>query len=177
MQHSVEKPMKDRRAPAPPPRRSFLNWIWGGLGLAVLAEMAWLAAAFLRPRRREVRGGGFGAVIDAGPVERFARGTVTAFPRGRFYLARLEDGGFLALSRECTHLGCTVPWDEKEGVFQCPCHASVFDIRGDAVHAPATRALDCFRVEIENNIVKVDTGRRVRRGAFRSSQAAYPPNT
>ncbi len=177
MPHTVENRINHDPPAEEAPRRSFLNWIWGGLGLAVLAEMVWLAGAFLRPRRRAVRGGGFGAVIDAGPVERFTRGSVTAFPRGRFYLARLEDGGFLALSRECTHLGCTVPWDEKEGVFRCPCHASVFDIRGDAIHAPATRALDLFQVDIENDTVRVDTGRRRRRSAFQASQAAYPART
>ena len=37
-------------------------------------------------------------------VENFAPGSVTAFVSGRFYLARLEDGGFLALSR--TYMAC-----------------------------------------------------------------------
>ena len=36
-------------------------------------------------------------MIVAGPVDRFEPGTVTAFPEGRFYLARLAGGGFLAL--------------------------------------------------------------------------------
>ena len=177
MQHSAETQSKRHEPPGDPPRRSFLNWIWGGLGLAVLAEVVWLAAAFLRPRRRKVRAGDFGTAIPAGHVDGFARNTVTAFPRGRFYLARLEDGGFLAFSRECTHLGCTVPWDEKERVFRCPCHASVFDIRGNAVHAPATRALDMFKVAIENNTITVDTGRRMRRSVFHGGQAVYPPKT
>jgi cytochrome b6-f complex iron-sulfur subunit len=177
MQQPVEDPVKHHGVPEAPPRRSFFNWIWGALGLAVLAEMIWLAGAFLRPRRRRIREGDFGTVIAAGPVDNFARNTVTAFPRGRFYLARLEDGGFLALSRECTHLGCTVPWDEKERAFRCPCHASVFDIRGNAVHAPATRALDLFKVAIENNTITVDTGRRMRRSAFRGDQAVYPTQT
>ena len=41
----------------------------------------------------------------------------------------LEDGGFLALHRQCTHLGCTVPWVPARQAFVCPCHASAFDIR------------------------------------------------
>lgn len=177
MPHSVENPIEHHETSAAPPRRSFLNWIWGGLGLAVLAEMVWLAGTYLRPRRPRVLEGDFGTVIPAGPVDDFAMGTVTAFPRGHFYLARLEDGGFLALSRECTHLGCTVPWDEKERVFRCPCHASVFDIRGNAIHGPATRPLDLFRAAIENNTITVDTGRPIRRSAFRSDQAVYPSKT
>ena len=47
-------------------------------------------------------------------------GTVSAFPAGQFYLVRLKDGGFLALHRECTHLGCTVPWVAERARFACP---------------------------------------------------------
>ena len=85
--------------------------------------------------------------------------SVTAFVRGRFYLARLADGGFLALSRKCTHLGCTVPWVATENKFVCPCHASAFDITGNVISPPAPRALDIYAVMIENDIVKVDTSR------------------
>ena len=126
--------------------------------------------SFLRPRR--VRAEDEASIVIAGPVERFSRKTVTAFPNGKFYLARLEDGGFLALDRTCTHLGCTVPWDAERGCFKCPCHASSFDITGAVLAPPAPRPLDLYPVRIENGIVKVDTGRRVRRSAFLSEQEA-----
>jgi len=103
-------------------------------------------------------------------VDTFVPGTVAAFPRGHFYLARLEDGGFLAISRQCTPLGCTVPWVEEEKKFLCPCHSSAFDIRGAVVRSPAPRALDLFRVKIENDIVSVDTGRVIQRGRFSADQ-------
>jgi cytochrome b6-f complex iron-sulfur subunit len=154
-------------------RRSLLNKIWLALGLFVLAEFVWLVVSFLRPRKPRVRGGDFGTVVSAGSAEGFAPNTVTAFPRGQFYLARLEDGGFLAISRTCTHLGCTVPWVEKEKRFACPCHGSTFDITGNVVHAPAPRALDLFPVTIENNVVSVNTGQRIKRSEFRTSQVTY----
>ncbi|RKZ05488.1 Rieske (2Fe-2S) protein, partial [bacterium] len=100
----------------------------------------------------------------------FEPGSVTAFPAGKFYLVRLEQGGFLALYRECTHLGCTVPWSEKEQKFLCPCHASAFDIRGDVLSAPAPRPLDWLPVRIENGIVKVVLDDRRRRSSFSPSQ-------
>ena len=68
----------------------------------------------------------------------------------------INAGGFLALARRCTHLGCTVPWVEDEDRFVCPCHASAFDITGDVLSPPAPRPLDIFAVRIENDIVKVD---------------------
>jgi cytochrome b6-f complex iron-sulfur subunit len=107
-------------------------------------------------------------------VEKFTLDSVTAFVRGKFYLARLEDGGFLALSRKCTHLGCTIPWLSKEKKFACPCHSSEFDIRGDVISPPASRALDIYHVVIANNIVRVDTGKRVNRTEFRPEQVTYP---
>ncbi len=172
-------PKKPRNAPPDtepelPRRRSFLSFLWGILGLAMLAELFWLAGSFLRPRKKPVGAGEFGSLMEAGAVDAFLPGTVTAFPRGHFYLTRLEDGGFLALSRRCTHLGCTVPWVAEEKQFLCPCHSSAFDIRGEVVRSPAPRALDLFRVTIENNVVMVDTGKLIKRNRFDIEQVVHP---
>jgi len=143
-------------------RRSFLNKLWIGVGVVAI------------PRKTKAKAGDFGTIIEAGPVEKIPLDSVTAFVRGRFYLARLEDGGFLALSRKCTHLGCTVPWVSGEKKFICPCHSSAFDIRGEVISPPAPRALDIYHVFIENNIVKVATGRRIKRTEFRTEHVTYP---
>jgi cytochrome b6-f complex iron-sulfur subunit len=149
-------------------RRSFLGLAWLGIGVAALGEAAWIVASFLKPRGKAPKGEG--GLVVAGPSDAFAPGSVTAFPAGKFYLVRLEDGGFLALNRQCTHLGCSVPWDEASGRFACPCHASVFDLRGDVLAPPAPRPLDLFAVRIENGIVKVDARAPIRRSAFDASQ-------
>lgn len=154
--------------PTGTPRRRLLLRLWTGLGLAAAAEMAWIVAAFVRPR--QPRASGTEGLVIAGPLERFEPGSVTAFPTGRFYLVRLPQGGFLAIHRECTHLGCTVPWIPDRQRFQCPCHASAFDITGAVLGPPAPRPLDLHPVRVENGIVKVDTQTRVRRGAFDPDQ-------
>ena len=151
-------------------RRSFLSRILLALGGLAGLEAAWIAATFLGPRREGTSSGEGADIHVTGPVERFEPGSVTAFREGEFYLARLQDGGFLALHRKCTHLGCTVPWLADEQRFACPCHASAFDIRGDVLSAPAARALDLFPVRIENGLVKVDTTKPIRRDAFDSRQ-------
>jgi cytochrome b6-f complex iron-sulfur subunit len=153
---------------ARPERRSFLRLAWLGIGVAALGEAAWVVASFLKPRRRAAKGGG--SLVVAGPSDAFAAGSVTAFPAGKFYLVRLADGGFLALHRQCTHLGCSVPWDEASGRFACPCHASAFTVRGEVLAPPAPRPLDLFAVRIENGIVKVDVSAPIRRSAFDPSQ-------
>ena len=155
-------------------RRSFLNKLWVILGFVALAEFIAVAVAFLRPGKSKAIQDGNNTITVGGPVDKFGRNSVTAFVRGRFYLVRLEDGGFLALSSKCTHLGCSLPWVEKENKFVCPCHASAFDIAGNVISAPAPRALDTFKVFIENNVVKVDTALPVKRGEFSKEQVTYP---
>lgn len=154
-------------------RRSFLNKLWAFIGVIAAAEIAVIVTRYFKPREREQDAGAADAVVVAGPVQSFEPGTVNAFVRGKFYLARLEDGGFLALSRRCTHLNCTVPWVEKEGRFICPCHASEFDITGAVINPPAPRALDLYPVTIENGVLSVDTGHPARRSGFEATQVVY----
>ena len=177
MVDAVKKNKKTHKTEVQPPhepsRRAFLNKLWMGLGILALIEFFVLILAYLRPGRSRITTDSVAEVIEAGPVEKFTPHSVTAFIRGKFYLCRLEDGGFLAVSRKCTHLGCTVPWADKEKQFICPCHASVFDIRGEVISPPAPRPLDIYPVFIENNIVKVDTRKSIKRSAFRATQVAY----
>jgi cytochrome b6-f complex iron-sulfur subunit len=158
-------------SPAPAGRRDFLGKLGRGLGILAAAELLAVVVAYLAPGKGSA-GRGAGLVV-AGPVGEFTPSSVRAFPGGKFYLVRLSDGGFLALSSRCTHLGCAVPWNEQRRVFPCPCHASTFDEKGDVLAPPAARALDLFPVVIEGGIVKVDTGRRVERTRFEPSQVAY----
>jgi cytochrome b6-f complex iron-sulfur subunit len=151
-------------------RRDFLKLTWAGLGALALIETGAMAFAFSLPRVAE---GEFGGMVTAGTVDEFPPNSVTPFTNARFYLSRLEDGGFLALYRKCTHLGCSVPWEQNQNEFVCPCHASAFDRRGDVLNPPAPRALDLFPVIIEEGIVKVDTGTVIQRDKFDPSQVVY----
>ena len=155
-------------------RRSLLTKLWVLLGIVALGELIGLVFAFFKPREPRISTADRDAIIVAGPLDSFLPGTVTAFVRGKFYLARLADGGFLALSRTCTHLGCTVPWVAKENKFICPCHSSEFDITGEVISPPAPRALDLYQITIENNVVKVDTAKRMKRSEFSAGQITYP---
>ena len=171
MKQTRSEKLKDTAAA---PRRRFLSFLWLGLGTAALIELIWIVGSFLRPGPRTRGGTGPEQLVVAGGVDAFARGTVTAFPRGRFYLARLDDGGFLALSRRCPHLGCSLPWVAEEGQFLCPCHSSAFDIRGDVLRSPAPRAMALHPVIIENEVVRVDAARIIDRNRFRADQVVYP---
>ena len=153
-------------------RRDYLIVAWKALGLVAAAEFSSVLVAYLWPRAKG-ENDQRAAIIEAGPVAEFTPASVTAFPKGRFYLVRLADGGFLALSSRCTHLGCSVPWNEKTQTFPCPCHASAFDMTGNVQSPPAPRALDLFPVRIEGGVVRVDTRNRVQRQRFERSQVMY----
>jgi cytochrome b6-f complex iron-sulfur subunit len=158
-------------------RRAFLKNVWLVLGGLAFAEVIAVIFAFFRPRKTTTIASAKNAIITAGAVDNFEPGTVSAFVRGKFYLARLDDGGFLAMSRKCTHLSCTVPWVSGENKFICPCHSSEFDIRGEAIQAPAPRALDLYPIEIRNNIIKVNTDKPKKRPVFAANQVTYPKST
>jgi len=154
-------------------RRSFLTILWVGLGIVAVFEFIAVIIHFLSPGNSRKKPGESGAIIEAGQADRFPVNSVTANIQGRFYLCRMEDGGFLALSSKCTHLGCTVPWMDKEKRFACPCHGSSFDITGDVITSPAPRPLAIYRVYIENNIVKVDISKAIKRDEFLEEQVVY----
>lgn len=149
-------------------RRRFLLYAWAATVLAFLGEGVGILLNFLRPR---VKKGGFGSKVSVGKVEDFPVGTVTYFRKERFYLSHLE-GGFLALYRKCTHLGCIAYWEGENKRFYCPCHAGVFNEKGEVLAGPPPRPLDLFPVEIVEGEMIVDTGTIVRRSRFEESQLA-----
>lgn len=151
-------------------RRKFLNRLWTFFGLAAAAEFGWLGVSFLNSRKEMNKPLKTESIVTAGPVEQFTPATVTAIPRGQFYLACLADGSFLALSRTCTHLGCSVPWDAEKNRFVCPCHGSTFSMTGEVLSSPAPRPLDFYPVRIENGIIKVDVAVPQRRLNFDQEQ-------
>ena len=159
------------KTPTEPNRRQFLNRVWALFGLAALAQFGWLGVSFLNSRKERNKPVKTESIVTAGPIEKYTPATVTAIPQGQFYLACLADGSFLALSRTCTHLGCSIPWDAAKNQFVCPCHGSTFSLNGEVLTAPAPRPLDYYPVRIENGIVKVDTSRPQRRERFELEQA------
>lgn len=142
-------------------RRDLFNVAWGAAGALALSELGIVGLQFLSPSSTE---GEFGGVFNLGKYDQYPSGSVTPVEAGRFYLVRLQDGGFLAIYRRCTHLGCAVPFDQASGQFVCPCHGSAFTMEGDVLNPPAPRPLDLFEMSInEAGEIVVDTSSPVER--------------
>jgi len=167
-QQMVEIKKRDKPAVS---RRDALKTAWAALGGLVALETGGLTLAYLQPRLAE---GEFGGLVTAGAVDDFPPGSVTHIANARAYLSRLVDGGFLAVYQRCTHLGCSVPWDQGANTFICPCHSSAFDAQGELLSPPAPRPLDLFAVRIEDGQVKLDTSSPISRQAFDPDQVVYP---
>lgn len=151
-------------------RRKFLTRIWSILGLVALAELAFFTISMLRPGKKNLKDNPGINIKIAGSVEDFPVNSVTPDRINKYFLIRSEDGGFLALSLICSHLGCSVLWDKEKNQFICPCHSSAFDRFGNVINSPAPRPLDYFPVIIEGGKVKVDMDRKTKRKKFKKTR-------
>ena len=78
---------------------------------------------------------------------------------GKMILVANVDGKYYALGGECTHKGCKLSEGtlKEEGVVECPCHGSNFDVKtGSVVKGPATMPEPTFQVKVEKNKILVD---------------------
>jgi Rieske Fe-S protein len=65
-------------------------------------------------------------------------------------VTRVSLNEVIAVSRVCTHEGCTIELPRSAGAtFDCPCHGSRFRINGQVVNGPASRPLFQFPARID----------------------------
>jgi cytochrome b6-f complex iron-sulfur subunit len=129
-------------------RRALLAHVLGVTGLATavaaaastLARGSFQAAAHARPRGSSGLPKG---AIDLGPAGGLAPGQALPYTDAAGQSAivvRTDDGELFALGATCTHAGCQLGYGQ--GVLDCPCHSSTFDIRtGVPQRGPARRPL------------------------------------
>jgi cytochrome b6-f complex iron-sulfur subunit len=141
-------------------RRSFLSYIGKGSGLVILLSSIGGIGKMFMPKVSPDPSKQF----KIGRADTFTKGQVVSFP-DKNVLVRYDDGGLVALSMVCTHLGCIVK--EEEGLFKCPCHGSQFLENGKVKQGPAPQALKWFKLSkaADGNLV-VDTGKSVPVGQY-----------
>ena len=70
---------------------------------------------------------------------------------GDIIITRPTETTVAAYSAICTHEGCTVQPAGKE--LDCPCHGSVFDLKGAVLNGPAQRPLRVVKVALSGDDV------------------------
>ncbi|WP_424494847.1 FAD-dependent oxidoreductase [Salinimicrobium sp. GXAS 041] len=59
-------------------------------------------------------------------------------------ISKSKNGKLNMHSAFCTHLGCVVHWNSAEKTWDCPCHGSRFDQKGDVLEGPAIEPLKSY---------------------------------
>lgn len=63
-------------------------------------------------------------------------------------LYRDEQNHLHAVNSACTHVKCTVGWNNSEKTWDCPCHGSRFSMDGEMLTAPARKDLE--KINLKN---------------------------
>ena len=81
--------------------------------------------------------------VKVGKSSSYPVDTFTYVAEQKVFIYR-DNEGVKALSAICTHLGCILEVND-EG-FNCPCHGSCYDKRGEVLSGPAPRSLGWYYV-------------------------------
>lgn len=55
----------------------------------------------------------------------------------RHGLYKGEDGSIYLVYAVCSHLGCALTWNQTDKTWDCPCHGSRFNYKGEVINTPA----------------------------------------
>jgi cytochrome b6-f complex iron-sulfur subunit len=145
-------------------RRQLLNFLTGTAVATTMGAVLYPAAQFLVPPLEVSEGGGIlakdknGTPITARQLLAEPSGTraLIAGLAGEPTYLTIQDNGVLApmgIVDNCTHLGCTFPWNPAEQQFQCPCHGSRYTPEGVVVRGPANLPLKIVHVAIQDDAI------------------------
>ncbi|MDX9880810.1 MAG: Rieske (2Fe-2S) protein [Prolixibacteraceae bacterium] len=83
-------------------------------------------------------------------------GTVGGFAyKNNIIIVRISDSQYVALSKICTHQGCTVAYHPSDNQIQCPCHGSSFTTGGSVINGPAASPLKAYSVTKSGNTLTI----------------------
>ncbi|HMD00019.1 MAG TPA: Rieske 2Fe-2S domain-containing protein, partial [Ferruginibacter sp.] len=71
---------------------------------------------------------------------------VVKFDNKTIALYKDEAHNLHAVSPACTHIKCTVGWNNAEQTWDCPCHGSRFSVDGEMLTGPARKDLQRFEI-------------------------------
>lgn len=93
-------------------------------------------------------------LVDLTKTEFAALKTVGGYAyTGNIIVIKSGESQYIALSKLCTHEGCTVNYSGTQVV--CPCHNSKFDTSGSVLQGPAATSLKKYSVVVEGNTLRI----------------------
>jgi succinate dehydrogenase / fumarate reductase iron-sulfur subunit len=141
-------------------RRTFLKQLTYGVGAASTLFMGGiLASAFIGTSIRQTPKRWIPiAKMENLPLNRITTINIRYEVQDGFYKQSMNKpvmiwrrpNDVVVYNTTCTHLGCTVHWDEPKSLFLCACHGGTFDINGEVKAGPPPRPLDRHRFKVED---------------------------
>jgi len=94
--------------------------------------------------------------VDLNHADFAALKTVGGFAyKGDIIIVRSSESAYIALSKICTHQGCTVAFNSSNNDLVCPCHGSKFSISGTVTNGPAATNLKQYSVKVTGNTLTI----------------------
>lgn len=73
----------------------------------------------------------------------YGHGGIVEYEGQKYGVYKNESGKVYAVSAKCPHLGCQLEWNPTELSWECPCHGSRFNYKGERLDEPAQEDLEC----------------------------------
>lgn len=159
----------DNSLPLEPPslsRRKLLNFLTGAVVATAASSAVYPTAKFFTPPKESGEGGSIIAKDKLGHII-LARQILAEPPGTRALIAGLAgEPTYLTVTanntlepvgivNNCTHLGCTFPWNGTDEQFQCPCHGSRYSPDGSVVRGPANLPLKLVNVAVQGDYILI----------------------
>ncbi len=147
-------------------RRRFFRWA-AGLGSLLSAALVGLPSlrAFLGPLAPKEKKTNW---IKLGEVDQIEAGVPTRFDftesindawvetralRG-VWIYTDDNAKFTVYNASCPHLACSYAFEKEKGVFHCPCHHGLFELKtGKVIGGPPPRGLDALETKVEGGVL------------------------
>ncbi|MGA2325201.1 MAG: Rieske (2Fe-2S) protein [Bryobacteraceae bacterium] len=135
-------------------RRNLIRTLLGGGFTASLVAFLYPVIRFMNPPQvseasvNEVPGG---KVQDLKPNS----GKIVKFGSRPVLLVRLNQTEWRAFSAVCTHLNCTVQYQEQRRQIWCACHNGFYDLNGNVVSGPPPKALEEYLARVRGDEVVI----------------------
>jgi len=145
----------------PVPRRRFVKGLFLGTAFSSILGKSWSSAyaAVVSPASQTEAS--FQINVNDYPALQGEIGSVRLgvsqvgpdhFPASRYYpvIINRDPDNFYVLGAECKHASCVVgAFNTSDFGMRCPCHGSLYDIRGDVVEGPAAFSLNTYEFSFD----------------------------
>lgn len=135
-------------------RRSIIRWVLGGGFAASIVSFLYPALKYVNPPAVPEAAVNEASVGKTGDLKVNA-GKIVKFGSRPVILIRLGETEWRAFSATCTHLNCTVQYQESGRQIWCACHNGLYDLNGRVVSGPPPKPLEQYAVHVRGEEIVV----------------------